>query len=247
MLIEYDYILEYIPRKTNTATDALSRPPGKDHGEGDNKEITIIPPHRARTAKTIEGRTMVPNVKEIRRAILQNNHNLPTTSHLGRDETLRRIQEHYWWPGIKDWVAEYIKGCTTCQQSKILTHKKHVPLYHIPTEENMPPFQVIAMDLITGLPAQRGLDAILTIVDHGCSRAALFLPCSIHISGAGIAQLYLNHVYPWYGLPRKIISDQDPRFTSHFRKALTKCLGIQQNLSTTGHHQMDGLLECKNQ
>ena len=86
----------------------------------------------------------------------------------------------------------------------------------------MPPLQVVAMDLITGLPMQRGLDAILTIVGHGCSRAAIFLLSSIHISRAGVTQLYLNHVYPWYGLCQKIISDQDPRFTSHFRKALTK-------------------------
>ena len=110
-------------------------------------------------------------------------------------------------------------------------------------EENMPPFQVIAMDLITGLPVQKGLDAILTIVDHGCSRVVLFLPCSTHISGAGIAQLYLNHIYPWYGLPRKIISNRDPRFTLHFGKALTKCLGIQQNLSTAAHPQTDRLSE----
>ena len=122
-----------------------------------------------------------------------------------------------------------------------------MPLYCIPTEENMPPFQVVAMDLITGLLMQRGLDAILTIVDHGCSRAAIFLPCSIHISGAEVTQLYLNHVYPWNRLPWKIISDQDPRFTSHFRKALTKQLGIQQNLSTTAHPQTDVLSEWKNQ
>ena len=246
-LQEYDYILEYIPGKTNTATDALSRPPGKDHGEEDNKDITIIPPHRAWAATTLAGQTVVPNVKEVRRAILQTNHDLPTAGHPGRDETLRKIQEHYWWPGIKDWVAEYVRGCAMCQQAKILTHKKQTPLYRIPTEENTPPFQVVAMDLITGLPMQRGLDAILTIVDHGCSRVAIFLPCSNHISGAGIAQLYLNHIYPWYGLPRKIISDRDPRFTSHFRKALTKRLGIQQNLSTASHPQTDGLSKQKNQ
>ena len=111
----------------------------------------------------------------------------------------------------------------------------------------MPPFKVVAMDLITGLLIQKGLDAILAIIDHGCSREAIFLPCSIHISRAGVAQLYLNHIYLWYGLPWKIISNRDPRFTSHFRKALTKWLGIQQNLSTTAHPQMDGLSEWKNQ
>ena len=210
-LQEYDYILEYIPSKTNTAADMLSRPPGKDHGEGDNKDVTIILPHRARTTKTLEGKTIVPNNRESKRAILRNHHDAPTAGHPGRDETLRRIQEHYWWPGIKDWVVEYIKGCATCQQSKILTHKKHTPLYHISTKEDALPFQAMTMDLIMGLPAQGKFNAILTIIDHGCSRAALFLPCTTHISGAGIAQLYLNHIYTMVWTPQKDHQQQRPK------------------------------------
>src|SRR5258708_14281321 len=103
------------------------------------------------------------------------------------------------------------------------------------------------MELITGLPLAQGHDAIPTIVDHGCSRSAIFLPCSTTITGVGIAQLYLEHVYRWFGLPTKLITDRDPRFTSHFGKALTKRLGIQQNLSTAFHPQTDGLSERKNQ
>jgi len=103
------------------------------------------------------------------------------------------------------------------------------------------------MDLITGLPRRNGKDAILTIVDHGCSRAAVFLPCSTDITGPGIAQLYLEHVHRWFGLPKKMISDRDPRFTSHFGKALLSKLGIAQNLSTAFHPQTDGLSERKNQ
>ncbi len=99
------------------------------------------------------------------------------------------------------------------------------------------------MDLITGLPPVHGHDAILTIVDHGCSRSAIFLPCSTAITGVGIAQLYLEHVYRWFGLPTKLITDRDPHFTSHFGKALTMRLGIQQNLSTAFHPQTDGLSE----
>ena len=103
------------------------------------------------------------------------------------------------------------------------------------------------MDLITGLPPVKGKDAILTIVDHGCSRAAIFLPCSTTITGPGIAQLYLDHVYKWFGLPKKVISDRDPRFTSHFGKALSEKLGYQQNLSSAFHPQTDGISERKNQ
>ena len=98
-----------------------------------------------------------------------------------------------------------------------------------------------------GLPRHRGKDTILTIVDHRCSRAAIFLPCSTAITGPEIAQLYMDHVYRWFGLPTKVISDRDPHFTSHFGKALSQKLGIQQNLSTAFHPQTDGLSEWKNQ
>jgi Chromo (CHRromatin Organisation MOdifier) domain len=103
------------------------------------------------------------------------------------------------------------------------------------------------MDLITGLPPQGGKDAILTIVDHGCSRAAIFLPCNTTITGPEIAQLYLEHVFQWFGLPQKIISDHDPQFTSHFSKSIAEKLHIKQNLSTMAHPQTNGLSERKNQ
>ncbi len=72
-------------------------------------------------------------------------------------------------------------------------------------------------------------------------------PCSITITGLGIATLYLKHVYPWFGLPNKVITNRDPRFTSHFGRALATRLGAQQNISMAFHPQTDGLSEQKNQ
>ena len=148
---------------------------------------------------------------------------------------------------MRKWVAQYVKGCMICQQSKPINHPCKTPLYHIPVPSNALPFQVVAMDLITQLPESAGYNAILTIVDHGCSRAAVFLPCKTHVTGEGIATLYLKNVYPWFGIPAKIITDQDPHFMSHFTKALSAQLGIQQNISTVYHPQTNGLLERKNQ
>jgi hypothetical protein len=76
------------------------------------------------------------------------------------------------------------------------------------------------MDLITGLPPVKGKETILTIVDQGCTHMAVFLLCSTTIMGPGITQLYHDHVFWWFGLPTKVISDRDPRFTLHFGKAL---------------------------
>ena len=145
------------------------------------------------------------------------------------------------------WISDYVKGCATCQQNKIITHQKKTPPYNIPTSPETRPFQQVAMDLITGLPRHQSYDAILTIVDHGCSRAAIFLPCATTITGPRITQLYMDHVYRWFGLPKKLITDRDPRFTSHFGRALCHKLGINQNLSTAFHPQTDGISERKNQ
>jgi hypothetical protein len=111
---------------------------------------------------------------------------------------------------MKEWIMEYVKGCTICQQNKILTHRKKTPIFHIPSEPGTLPFQSMSMDLIMGLLLQQGHDVILTIVDQGCSQAALFLPCAMTIMGPGITQLYFDHVVRWFGMPKKIISDQDP-------------------------------------
>jgi hypothetical protein len=120
-------------------------------------------------------------------------------------------------------------------------------MYKIPMTNDPRPFSQIAMDLITDLPKSHGFDSILTIVDYGTSRVALFLPCNKTITGAGIAKLYYEHVYRWFGTPTRMISDRDPRFTLHFGQALTKQLDIKRNLSTAFHPQTDGLSEPTNQ
>jgi hypothetical protein len=62
-----------------------------------------------------------------------------------------------------------------------------------------------------------------------------------------MAQLFLQKVFCHYGLPTKIISDRDPRFTSRFTKELCRLLSIQQNISTAYHPRTDGQSERNNQ
>ncbi len=194
--------------------------------------------------KDVSGdRLVIPPDDEVKREVLWVWHEHKGGGHRGRDQTVRQINRHYYWPRARAWVEQYVKGCAVCQQNKNLTHRPHTPLYKITVPKNAPPFTQVAMDLITGLPKSRGFDSILTIVDHGCSRGAIFLPCQSTVTGPQIAQMYYQHVYLWYSLPSRIISDRDPRFMSHFRKSLAKELGVAWNLSTAYHPQTNGLSE----
>jgi hypothetical protein len=84
-----------------------------------------------------------------------------------------------------------------------------VPLSPItPVHESLS-FQTIALDFIVKLPISKGFDLILTITDHNCTKMAIFIPCNKSINAEGVADLYLHHVFPRFGLPRKVISDRD--------------------------------------
>jgi len=73
------------------------------------------------------------------------------------------------------------------------------------------------------------------------------MPCNETVDAAGVAKLYATYVFPHYGLPKKVISDRDPRFASNFSREMCSLLGIKQNISTAYHPQTDGQSERTNQ
>jgi hypothetical protein len=93
-------------------------------------------------------------------------------------------------------VQNYVKGCAKCQRHKINTQAQKAPLSPITPVHEVLPFQTIALDFIVKLPVSNGFDSILTITDHDCSKAAIFIPCNETINAKGVAELYLCHVFP---------------------------------------------------
>ena len=96
-------------------------------------------------------------------------HDHITASHPGELETFNSISHHYWWPGLRTFVKNYVKGCGICQQFKIDRHPSK-PAF-LPTEgaKTTRPF-AYSMDFITDLPSIRNFDSILVVVDQGLSK-----------------------------------------------------------------------------
>jgi len=67
------------------------------------------------------------------------------------------------------------------------------------------------------------------------------------VNAAGVAKLYATNIFPHYGLPKKVISNWDPRFASNFSREMCSLLNVKQNILMAYHLQTDGQSERTNQ
>ena len=179
--------------------------------------------------------------------IIQAYHDVPAYGHPGINRMRDLVAKYYWWPQLNQDIHEYVKGCAQCQQNKVNTHPQKAPLFPITPTTGALPVQTIAMDFIVKLLESAGFDSILTITDHDCTKMLIAIPCRETIMAEGVAELFLQQIFPQFGLPLKIISDRDPRFISKFMKELCRLMGIIQNVSTAYHPRTDGQSERSNQ
>jgi hypothetical protein len=66
----------------------------------------------------IDQRILVPESGDLWLCVLRSLHDHPISGHFGVNETLSVIQREYTWPNIQEFVADYVKSCTTCARSK---------------------------------------------------------------------------------------------------------------------------------
>jgi hypothetical protein len=192
---------------------------------------------------TKNGHPVVLNDVELIHALVRHYHDTATAAYPGAAATLLALARDFWFPKMKDFVHAYVKRCAVCQTNKSNPHPNKPPLFPITPEHDAMPFSTVSMDWIIKLPPLEGFDSILTITDHDCLKAVILLPCKETMTTLELAKLYGECVFPHYGLPDKIISDQDLRLTSELARDICNMLNIQQNISTAYHLQTDG--QCK--
>ncbi|MBW0564485.1 hypothetical protein O181_104200 [Austropuccinia psidii MF-1] len=100
------------------------------------------------------------------------------------------------------------------------------------------------MDWVTGLVpgGKENFNACLIIVDR-FSKSVRCLPCHKKNTEMDPALLFWNNIISTCGVPRIIISDREPKFTSEFWTNLYDILGTKLVLSTAYHPPIDGLAE----
>jgi hypothetical protein len=193
-------------------------------------------------------RLYVPDDAGVKLAILQQFHDAPLAGHFGAERTQELIQRHYHWVNMKAEIEHYVASCRSCQWTHAKRHRPYGKLN--PLEPAVAPWEDLSMDFITDLPtSKRGkdeYDAILVIVDR-FTKMGLYIPTRKSLKAPDLADLMIDAVTTRMGLPKSIVSDRGPVFTSLFWQEFCTRLQIQRKLSTAFHPQTDGQTERMNQ
>ncbi|MBW0551963.1 hypothetical protein O181_091678 [Austropuccinia psidii MF-1] len=162
--------------------------------------------------------------------------------HMSEDRTKERVASTAWWPKWEQELSEYINICERFQKENRKHGKTYGSLQHI--EEPKHPWETINMDWVTGLVpgGKEKFNACLIIVDR-FRKSVRCLPCQKEDTFMDTELLFWNNIISTCGVPKIIISDRDPKFTSEFCTNLYDILGTKLDFSTAYHPQTDGLAE----
>ena len=66
-----------------------------------------------------DGLVYVPNDETTKVKILRQCHDSRTAGHLGQKNTFEHVSRDYFWPGMRQFINDYVKTCDTCARNKV--------------------------------------------------------------------------------------------------------------------------------
>ena len=177
--------------------------------------------------------------KEDVKMVLQEYHDGAVGGHFGRDITIGRVRQHFWWPTVWKDVANYIRTCDTCQRygpkGKHNELQPYRPVF---------PFEFIFLDFVVNLPrTPRGSRHLLTMTE-GLTKwieAKAVKEATSKVS----AKFLMEDILCRFGTPITVITDNGSHFRGDFHDLCEK-LGIQHCYATPYHPQTNGQDEHTN-
>nr|GEW53786.1 reverse transcriptase domain-containing protein [Tanacetum cinerariifolium] len=193
-----------------------------------------VRPDRTRCIKNQIWFLLFGNLRDL---IMHESSKLKYSIHPGSNKMYQDLKKFYWWPNMKEIIAEYVRKSLTCSTIKDECQKPSGLLIQpeIPTWK----WERITMDFIIKLPkTSSGHDTIWVIVDR-LIKSAHFIPIKATYSMETLTGLYIKEIVSRHEVLISIISDHDSHFTSRFWQSMQGALSIQLDISTTYHPETD--------
>ena len=215
-LEEYDFTVRHRPGKVQTHVDGLSRLP-----------VGPAPPEHALL------HVQVDSEEEARRLAQE----LHTATHLGGQALWKLFSDRYSHKAGRRICIEVAQSCPQCQRGSDYGHR----LKTTGTIQSKGPWDTLSVDIVGPLPADRRHEFVIVFVD--CfSRYSILVPASNHTASM-VSDALLQHVVPYFGTPRRLLSDRGQEFVGEVWASLTLSLGIQMLLTSPYHPEGNSINE----
>jgi len=181
-------------------------------------------------------RVCVPSSQ--RNLILRIMHDLPLGMHQGAAKMYALMAARFYFPKMAERVRAYVETCEHCHRNKAYTRNtRGVPR---PSEVPFRRFDVVALDIVSGFPTTKtGFDVIVVFTDRLTKRVYIE-PCTKTASARDLALIFFRTVFRSQGMPRVLLSDNGPQFTSEFWTEFFSLLQTDIRLTSSYHPQSNG-------
>ena len=163
------------------------------------------------------GKKARPLAKSLRPQIIAMFHDL---SHPGKKETIKRIDDRFYWLEMRAQINDYVSKCHGCLSCK--PHRIIMPSLN-PNPVLAPRFSELVIDIVGPLPISQGNRFLLTIVDR-TTRWIEALPMP-EATALNCTNQFIRGWVRNFGLPSKATSDKGPSFISRLWSGIHAQLG----------------------
>jgi transposase InsO family protein len=173
--------------------------------------------------------------RNVREVILEHLHSVLV--HASTAKVVALAQTHFYWPTLTKDTELYCLSCPSCQASKVETAAPRGKLHPMPMP--LRPYQEIALDCQGPFQqSRRGeeiIDFLFNFIDTFSGEVILVPTQEKGLTAQGAAEIFLEHVYPQWGVPQAIRSDRGAQWENDFWKTLFRGLGTTLAMSSSYH------------
>lgn len=177
-----------------------------------------------------------PDTKKL---ILNDFHILPTAGHSGVRKMINNIRRYYYWPGLSNDCASYVKKCANCQKHKFSKPIKE-PMVITPTAHSA--FEKVYLDIVG--PLEKDDNGFIYVLTLQCDLTKFVEAYPLKSKDTvTVARAFVDRFILRYGVPSEIATDQGTEFISNTMAEICNFLRISHIKATAYHHQSIGSLE----
>ncbi len=177
--------------------------------------------------------------QKFRNQVLKELHSSKAAAHMGRDKTLPRLRDRYFWYGMAADVRAFLRKCVQCAQRKNPPKKSRAPLQQYRVGA---PMERIAVDILGPLPeTDQGNIYIMVLGDYWTRWMECYaIPDQ---QAETVAQKFVEEFVCRFGVPLELHSDQGRNFESSVFQEMCRILGITKTRTTPYNPKSDGMVE----